>query len=288
MFERYTEKARRVVFFARYEASHYGSPVIGTEHLLLGLVREENLLCSRWVPKAQPDSIRGRIESWTTSQKPTSTAIDLPLSESGKHVLAHAKTEAERLNSKHIGTEHLLLALLQEDDQVSKLLCELGANIATLRKRFEREAERAAETQSTESSLTDHLRSDRVRSTAGETVQIHGMWWNSDYIRDGVQRCRKHNWHWRKLPWKPLDLIVHRKTGKISLDLALGAESTNYEIIKQGWKKDHCAVCGWELCESEDLHGTGYTNGRDWICLECHEKFWDRPDFVSGSYSDIT
>ena len=49
MFERYTEKARRVIFFARYEASQYGSPYIETEHLLLGLLREDKVLANRFL-----------------------------------------------------------------------------------------------------------------------------------------------------------------------------------------------------------------------------------------------
>ena len=52
MFERYTEKARRVIFFARYEASRYGSPCIETEHLLLGLLREDASLRWRLLPNA--------------------------------------------------------------------------------------------------------------------------------------------------------------------------------------------------------------------------------------------
>jgi ATP-dependent Clp protease ATP-binding subunit ClpC len=68
MFARYTEKARRVIFFARYEASEFGSPIIDTEHLLLGLVREEKLVCFRWVRRAQPEAIRGAAESWIQRQ----------------------------------------------------------------------------------------------------------------------------------------------------------------------------------------------------------------------------
>ena len=49
MFERYTEKARRVIFFARYEASQFGSPYIETEHLLLGLLREDKALTNRFL-----------------------------------------------------------------------------------------------------------------------------------------------------------------------------------------------------------------------------------------------
>ena len=53
MFERYTEKARRVIFFARYEASQFGAPAIEPEHLLLGLMREDKTLTGRFFPRAQ-------------------------------------------------------------------------------------------------------------------------------------------------------------------------------------------------------------------------------------------
>ena len=59
MFERYTEKARRVIFFARYEASQFGSPYIETEHLLLGLLREDKALTNRFLRShASVESIR--------------------------------------------------------------------------------------------------------------------------------------------------------------------------------------------------------------------------------------
>jgi len=59
-------------------------------------------------------------------------------------------------------------------------------------------------------------------------------------------------------------------------------------LVKDGWKKDLCAICRWELFEAEDDHGTGFTNGRDWLCTECYEKFWDRPDFIAGSFGNMT
>jgi hypothetical protein len=283
MFERYTEKARRVIFFARYEASHYGAPAIDTEHLLLGLVREEKLVGSRWLPSAKPDLIRTRVDAWAPRGEPILTSVDLPLTEASNRVLFHSRDEADRLNSKHIGTEHLLLGLLQEECPAAQLLRELGGDASRLRAQFERDAERAHASGSGNSPL-----SDPVRSAAAESVKIHGLWWNSDYIYDAVRRCRRHNWHWHKAKWKPRDLVVHRKTGKLSFDLSLAADSENFEVVKGGWKRDHCAVCGWELLESEDLYGTGYTNGDQWLCLECYDKFWQRPDFISGSYSDIT
>src|ERR1035437_5246363 len=116
MFERYTEKARRVIFFARYEASQFGSPYIETEHLLLGLLREDKALTNRFLRShASVDSIRKQIEGHTTIREKVSTSVDLPLSDESKRVLAYAAEEAERLNHKHIGTEHLLLGLLREE-----------------------------------------------------------------------------------------------------------------------------------------------------------------------------
>ncbi|PYX29704.1 MAG: hypothetical protein DMG77_11640 [Acidobacteria bacterium] len=103
MFERYTEQARRVIFCARYEASQFGAPEIDTEHLLLGLVREERLVGNLWLPRAQPEIIRGRVESWLPRHKSISTSVDLPLTAASQHVLHCAMVEADRLNSKPIG-----------------------------------------------------------------------------------------------------------------------------------------------------------------------------------------
>jgi ATP-dependent Clp protease ATP-binding subunit ClpC len=115
MFERYTEKARRVIFFGRYEASQFGSPYIETEHLLLGLLREDKALTNRFLrSQGSVESIRKQIEGHTTVREATSTSVDLPLSNECKRVLAYAAEEAERLGHKHIGTEHLLLGLLRE------------------------------------------------------------------------------------------------------------------------------------------------------------------------------
>jgi ATP-dependent Clp protease ATP-binding subunit ClpC len=66
MFERYTEKARRIIFFGRYEASQFGSPYIETEHLLLGLLREDKALANRFLRShAAVESIRKQIERHT-------------------------------------------------------------------------------------------------------------------------------------------------------------------------------------------------------------------------------
>ena len=111
MLERFTEKARRVIFFARYEASQYGSPCIETEHLLLGLVREDKGLANRYLrTQGSIESIRKEIESRITIRERISTSVEVPLSAESKRILGYAAEEADRLGHKHVGTEHLLLA----------------------------------------------------------------------------------------------------------------------------------------------------------------------------------
>src|SRR5512133_1865831 len=149
MFERYTEKARRVIFFARYEASQFGSPYIETEHLLLGLLREDKALTNRFLRShASVESIRKQIEAHTTIREKVSTSVDLPLSNECKRVLAYAAEEAERLGHKHIGTEHLLLGLLREEKCfASEILQERGLKLAQIRDELARVTQEKAPTQ---------------------------------------------------------------------------------------------------------------------------------------------
>jgi hypothetical protein len=282
MFERYTEKARRVIFFARYEASQYGSPSIETEHLLLGILREHRI---QLLPKANAESIRKQIEAATPARTGIPTSVDLPISSEIKRVLNYAAEESERLNHRHIGTEHLLLGLLREENCfATKLLVERGAVLAELRARIEKEPEQPFDL------VRGGLWTNRPREAT--TVKIHGVTRNADYIREAVKRCREYSWHWQKRTLTPRDIVVNRKSGAISFNLNLAAEDpANFELIKSGWKKrDRCAVCQWELFESKEdaERGTGYTNGRDWLCCECYDKFWQRPDFLSASFSEIT
>jgi ATP-dependent Clp protease ATP-binding subunit ClpC len=133
MFERYTERARRVIFFARYEASQYGSNSIETEHLLLGLVREDPHVIKRFVTSA-PVDFKKKVEERMVRQPKISTSIDLPLTNEGKRILAYANEEAERLNHRHIGTEHLLLGILRESTCLAaRLLDEIGMKLDDVR-----------------------------------------------------------------------------------------------------------------------------------------------------------
>jgi len=163
MFERYTEKARRVIFFARYEASQFGSPFIETEHLLLGLLREDKALTNRFLRShTSIESIRKQIEARTPIREKVSTSVDLPLSQECKRVLAYAAEEAERLTHKHIGTEHLLLGLLREDKSfAAEILHERGLRLSTLREELSRvQSDKAASARPKETSLLGEFSRD--------------------------------------------------------------------------------------------------------------------------------
>src|SRR3981081_4542997 len=140
VFERYTEKARRVIFFARYEASQYGSPYIETEHLLLGLMREDKALANRFLrQQGSIESIRKEIEARITIRERISTSVEVPLSAECKRILNMAGEEAERLGVKHVGTEHLLLGILREEKCFgAEILMERGLRLSTLREELAR------------------------------------------------------------------------------------------------------------------------------------------------------
>src|SRR4051812_16023572 len=136
MFERYTERARRVLFFARYEASQLGSISIETEHLLLGLIREGKGLTSRIFARSHLslDSIRKEIEGRTVFREKVATSVDIPFSADTKRVLQFAAEEADRLLHTYVGTEHLLLGILREERSVAaSILFEKGMRLSSVR-----------------------------------------------------------------------------------------------------------------------------------------------------------
>jgi ATP-dependent Clp protease ATP-binding subunit ClpC len=112
MFERYTEKARRIIFFARYEAAQVGASKIEPEYLLLGLLRESRELITP--PANLDDLVRELRAAMPAPGKKISTSVDLPLTDPAMRVLAYSAEEAERLNQQQIAPEHLLLALMRE------------------------------------------------------------------------------------------------------------------------------------------------------------------------------
>jgi len=108
MFERYTERARRTIFFGRYEATQFGSPYIESEHLLLGLLREDKSLADTFFGShGAVASVRKQVEERTVIREKVSTSVDLPLSKECERFLAYATEEADKFTHKFVGTGHL-------------------------------------------------------------------------------------------------------------------------------------------------------------------------------------
>ncbi len=135
MFERYTEKARRVIFFARQEASELGGPAIEPHHILLALIREDQPLITRFCKLTLPLlGLRARIRASTGPVKKLPASVDMPLSSQTKHVLSYAADESQQLNHRYLSTEHLLLGLLREEQTTAaEILIEHGVYLNIVR-----------------------------------------------------------------------------------------------------------------------------------------------------------
>jgi quercetin dioxygenase-like cupin family protein len=140
MFERYTEGARRSLFFSRFEASRLGSITIETEHLLYGLSRESEgpivrLFASMGV---SPEALQLEIEDRAAAgRERVPTSVEIPFSPETKRVLQFGAEEADRLQSTSIGSEHLLLGLLREEGSLAaSILADRGVRLANARERI--------------------------------------------------------------------------------------------------------------------------------------------------------
>ena len=136
MFERYTESARRTLFFARYESSQQGSRAIETEHLLLGLVRQSKGLVGRIFSASHvpAESLRRQVEARMVFREKIPTSVEIPFSDEVKRVLHFTAEEADRMRHTYIGTEHLLLGLLREERSLAgSILAESGLRLENIR-----------------------------------------------------------------------------------------------------------------------------------------------------------
>ena len=114
MFERFTERARRVIFFARLEASKTGCNAISTEHILLGLMRENMYLLLEFPPSSDLAAIRSELFGQPPAEQ-VSTSIDMPLTESAERVIQKSAHERYALKDDLVTSGHLLLGILDEE-----------------------------------------------------------------------------------------------------------------------------------------------------------------------------
>jgi len=176
MFERYTEKARRVIFFARYEANQFGSETIEPEHILLGLFREDKGFLPQLLPRRiSTNEVRKDIEGRVLVPERVSTSVILALSDATKSALEFAAEESERLHHRYIGTEHLLLGLLRADRTVAaEILYEYGLRLDTARIQLEQPVRRDVDDiEMPESGMFEGLYRDHKLSELIQALENH-------------------------------------------------------------------------------------------------------------------
>ena len=143
MFERYTEKARRVIFFARYEALQYGSQLIAPEHILLGLMREDKTITARFFPYRKSvtvEAVRREVEERIVLRERIPQSVELHLSPESKKILIYANEESRALRNRHIGPEHLLLGLIREEKSAAaEILYQFGLRLKDVRDEVSRQ-----------------------------------------------------------------------------------------------------------------------------------------------------
>ncbi len=136
MFERFTDKGRKIIILAREEAERHQNDYLGTEHLVLAVLRETDGIALTIIKKMglSSEQIRLEIERNLPGGGTTMTFGEIPFSPRVKKVIEYAVEEARLLGHNHIGSEHLLLGLLREEEGIGgKILRSLGANLLTAR-----------------------------------------------------------------------------------------------------------------------------------------------------------
>ncbi|MEN0020158.1 MAG: ATP-dependent Clp protease ATP-binding subunit, partial [Planctomycetota bacterium] len=136
MFERFTDRARKVMALANQEAQRFNHEYIGTEHILLGLVKEGSGVGANVLKNLEVDlrKVRIEVEKLVKAGPEMVTMGKLPQTPRAKKVIEYAIEEARNLNHNYVGTEHLLLGLLREHDGVAaQVLMNLGLKLEEVR-----------------------------------------------------------------------------------------------------------------------------------------------------------
>jgi len=186
MFERFTDKGRKIIILAREEAERHQNDYLGTEHLVLAILRESDGIALMIIKKMglSSEQIRLEIERNLPGGGTTMTFGEIPFSPRVKKVIEYGVEEARLLGHNHIGSEHLLLGLLREEEGIGgKILRSLGANLLTarqltvtfLRKSAPRERDRKSNTPALDEfgrDLTQLAQEGQLDPVIGRTDEI--------------------------------------------------------------------------------------------------------------------
>src|SRR5437773_4637107 len=136
MYDRFTDRARKVMQLANQEAARLHHEYIGTEHILLGLVKEGSGVAANVLKNLDADlaKIRSEVEELVQASLEVGTPGKLPRTPRAKKVTEYSIEEARKLNHNYVGTEHLLLGLLREQEGIAaQVLMNLGLRLEDVR-----------------------------------------------------------------------------------------------------------------------------------------------------------
>jgi ATP-dependent Clp protease ATP-binding subunit ClpA len=183
-FEKFDERARRALFFARYEASIRRSPAIDSDHLLLGLIREPDNVTRTLYGQFGIDVARIRAAYPSVNAEPIASSGEIPLSEDAKLVLAWSVHEAELQNHSHVQPAHLVLGILRvENSPAARVLLQLGMSYPAAAERVAVLVAERIRTEERPAPLTlraSHLEllgrlADRIEERRAESEILHAL-----------------------------------------------------------------------------------------------------------------
>lgn len=138
MFERFTERAVRIIMASQEEAKRLGSGFVGAEHLLLGMLREsENVVIKTLESfRVDPATVKNKIEDSLMPQKKSGRILEIPFNGQAKKVIELAWDEARQLGHSYVGVEHLFLGIIREEGGITgQIFSQFGINIASAKSR---------------------------------------------------------------------------------------------------------------------------------------------------------
>jgi ATP-dependent Clp protease ATP-binding subunit ClpC len=199
MYDRFTDRAKKVMQLANQEAQRFNHEFIGTEHILLGLVKEGFGAAANALKNLGVDLPKVRLEVEKIVQKRAEriTAGSLPLTPRAKQMLEYSIEAARNLNQNYVGTEHLLLGILRESDTVAaQVLLNLGLNLVQVREE-----------------LLKLLEQKLQHGTRGATTPAPGAQLMGSPVSDRVARRRVSRWAARRrdawlIGWSALGACV--------------------------------------------------------------------------------
>jgi ATP-dependent Clp protease ATP-binding subunit ClpC len=224
MWQRFTERARRVVFFAQEEAGRLGENYVSTEHLLLGMTREPDSVACRILDRMGISL--GRIRSEILRQVTRGDGRlgqDMQLTPRAKKVIDMAYDEARRLSNNYIGTEHLLLGLIREGEGLGgRVLAMLGADLERARQEVKTLQDTSIHIPTQREEFVQQLEALSAEQQAalyGEGVPFTAL---PDVMRYAIENVLA-----RKLPWATIDW-TH---ASIRIEKSEANGTTRYHIL---------------------------------------------------------